>query len=160
MTKHTPTEKSFVTEDSHATIVCPECSSTKTISVEEFRHRQHVLKIKCKCGYAFNLQLEFRQFYRKDTDLQGEYDLNPPARGGGIATIVNLSLIGACFEVRDGVHGLQTGHKGSIVFTLDNRKETVLYRQVIIRSVNGNRIGCEFVDDRAFDKELGFYLLP
>lgn len=159
MTNQTPVNKTFVKEDSQATIVCPACDCAKTISVEEFRHRRHVVKIKCKCGHAFSLQLEFRQFFRKDTDLQGVYDLTPPARGGGVATIVNLSLTGACFEVR-GLHGLQTGNKGSLVFTLDNRKETVLYRQVIIRSVDGNRIGCEFVDERAFDKELGFYLLP
>lgn len=159
MTNQTPKNKTFVKEDSQATIVCPACSSAKTISVEEFRHRQHVLKVKCKCGHTFSLQLEFRQFFRKDTELQGVYDIKPPARGGGIATIVNLSLIGACFEVR-GVHDLKIGHKGSLVFTLDNRKETVLYRQVIIRSVDGNRIGCEFVEDRAFEKELGFYLLP
>jgi len=159
MTNHTVTNKTFVKQDSQATIVCPTCSSAKTISVEEFRHRQHVLKVKCKCGNVFSLQLEFRQFFRKDTELQGVYDVKPPARGGGTTTIVNLSLSGACFEVR-GVHGLKTGHKGSLVFTLDNRKETVHYRQVIIRSVNGNRIGCEFVEDRAFEKELGFYLLP
>ncbi|WP_458778022.1 PilZ domain-containing protein [Desulforhopalus sp. 52FAK] len=146
-------------DDSQATIVCPACSSAKTISVEEFRHRQHVLKVKCKCGNSFSLQLEFRQFFRKDTELQGVYDIKPPARGGGIANIVNLSLVGACFEVR-GVHDLKIGHKGSLVFTLDNRKETVLYRQVIIRSVDGNRIGVEFVAERAFEKELGFYLLP
>jgi hypothetical protein len=159
MTNQTPTNKTFVKEDSQATIVCPACSSAKTISVEEFRHRQHVIKVKCKCGNSFSLQLEFRQFFRKDTDIQGVYDVKPPARGGGIATIVNLSLTGACFEVR-GLHDLKIGHKGSLVFTLDNRKETVLYRQVIIRSVQGKRIGCEFVEDRAFDKELGFYLLP
>lgn len=159
MTKQTPENKAFVKDNSQATIVCPKCSTAKTISVAEFKDRQHVLKVKCKCGHAFTLQLEFRQFFRKDTDLKGTYDLNPPARGGGIATIVNLSLIGACFEVR-GVHDLKIGHKGSLVFTLDNRKETVLYKQVIIRSVEGNRIGCEFVDDRAFEKELGFYLLP
>ena len=159
MTNQTPKNKTFVKDDSQATIVCPACSVAKTISVEEFRHRQHVLKVKCNCGHSFSLQLEFRQFFRKETELQGVYDTKPPARGGGIATIVNLSLIGACFEVR-GVHDLKIGHKGSLVFTLDNRKETVLYRQVIIRSVDGNRIGCEFVEDRAFEKELGFYLLP
>ena len=159
MTKSTPTNKTFVKDDSQATIVCPACSCAKTISVEEFRHKQHVLKVKCKCGHTFTLQLEFRQFFRKDTELQGVYDVKPPARGGGIVKITNLSLTGACFEVR-GVHGLKIGQKGSIVFTLDNRKETVLYRQVIIRTVDGNRIGCEFVEERAFEKELGFYLLP
>lgn len=159
MTNQTPTNKTFVKDDSQATIVCPECSSAKTISVEEFRNKQHILKVKCKCGNSFSLQLEFRQFFRKDTDLHGVYDVAPPARGGGIASIINLSLSGACFEVR-GVHGLEVGHKGSLVFTLDNRKETVLYRQVVIRTVDKNRIGCQFVEDRAFDKELGFYLLP
>ena len=159
MTNHIPNNKTFVKDDSQATIVCPECSSAKTISVEEFRHRQHILKVKCKCGHSFSLQLEFRQFFRKETELQGVYDIKPPARGGGIANIVNLSLVGACFEVR-GVHDLKIGHKGSLVFTLDNRKETVLYRQVIIRTVDGNRIGVEFVEERAFEKELGFYLLP
>ena len=159
MTNHIPNNKTFVKDDSQATIVCPKCSSAKTISVEEFRHRQHILKVKCKCGHSFSLQLEFRQFFRKDTELQGVYDIKPPARGGGIANIVNLSLVGACFEVR-GVHDLKIGYKGSLVFTLDNRKETVLYRQVIIRTVDGNRIGVEFVEERAFEKELGFYLLP
>ena len=159
MTNPTPTNKAFVKDDSQATIVCPACSSAKTISVEAFRHKQHVLKVKCKCDYSFSLQLEFRQFFRKDTDLQGVYDAKPPARGGGIVNVINLSLQGACFEAR-GVHGIKVGQKGSIVFTLDNRKETVLYRQVIIRSVDRNRIGCEFVEERAFDKELGFYLLP
>ncbi len=159
MKNHAPTNKTFVKEDSQATIVCPVCSSAKTISVEEFRHRQHVLKVKCKCGNSFSLQLEFRQFFRKDTNFQGVYDVKPPARGGGSATIIDLSLTGACFEVR-GVHALKIGHKGSLVFTLDNRKKTVLYRQVVIRSVEGKRIGCEFVEERAFDKELGFYLLP
>lgn len=159
MTNHSPTNKTFVKEDNQATIVCSACSSVKTISVKKFRHKQHVLRVKCKCGNSFSLQLEFRQFFRKNTDLQGVYDANPPARGGGIATIVNLSLSGACFEVR-GLHNLQIGHKGSLVFTLDNRKETVLYRQVIIRTVDENRIGCQFVEERAFDKELGFYLLP
>jgi len=159
MTNQIPTNKTFVKDDSQATIVCPACRCAKTISVEAFRNKQHVIKVKCTCGYSFGLQLEFRQFFRKNTDLQGVYDVKPPARGGGIATIVNLSLSGACFEVR-GVHALEVGHKGSLVFTLDNRKETVLYRQVIIRTVDGNRIGCEFVAERAFEKELGFYLLP
>jgi hypothetical protein len=47
-----------------------------------------------------------------------------------------------------------------LIFTLDNRKQTVLTKNIIIRTVTGNRIGVEFVEDRAFEKELGFYLLP
>ncbi|PHR26464.1 MAG: hypothetical protein COA36_11900 [Desulfotalea sp.] len=159
MTNNTSGNKTFVKDDSQATIVCPACSSAKTVSVESFRHRLHVLKVKCKCGNTFSLQLEFRKYFRKGTDLHGTYDMAPPAIGGGIVSIVNLSLSGACLEIR-GIHALEVGQKGSLDFTLDNRKATVLHRQIIIRTVTKNRIGCEFIEARAFDKELGFYLLP
>ncbi len=140
-------------------IVCPACDSAKAISASQFRHRLHLIKAKCKCGHVFKVHLEFRRHFRKEAELEGTYDLNPPAVGGGKTKVVNLSLSGACFEVR-GIHDLQVGQKGSLVFTLDNRRETVLFKKVIIKTVSANRIGCEFVEDRAFEKELGFYLLP
>ena len=55
---------------------------------------------------------------------------------------------------------MEIGQLGSLVFTLDNRKKSVLFKKVIIKTVNGNQIGCEFLEDRAYEKELGFYLLP
>jgi hypothetical protein len=159
MTNQQPTHKSFVKGDDEAIIVCPVCDSAKTISVTQFRHRLHLIKVKCKCGHLFKVQLEFRRHFRKNTDLEGTYKMKPPAVGGGKIKVKNLSLLGACFEVR-GIHDLKTEQQGSLVFTLNNRQETVLFKKVIIKSITGNRIGCEFVQDRAFEKELGFYLLP
>lgn len=159
MTNKNSTDKAFVREDNKATIVCPECNMAKSVSVTAFRHKQHTVKIRCGCGHVFKLQLEFRKHFRKDTDLKGTYKMDPPATGGGQTTVVNLSLSGACFEVK-GIHDLKVGQKGSLVFTLDNRKETILYKQVTVKSVKGNLIGCEFVEDQAYMKELGFYLLP
>ena len=152
-----PDQKAFVKDGDETTIICPTCSAAKEISVRQFRHRLHMLKVKCKCGQPFRVQLEFRRHYRKATDLAGTFDLLYPALSGGIARIVNLSLSGVCFEMK-GMHDLKIGQKGVLVFKLDNRKETVLSKRVLIRSVNGNRIGGEFVEDRAFDKDLGFYL--
>ena len=159
MTAEQPITKSFVKGDDEATIVCPHCQSAKVISVKQFRNRQHVLKVKCKCKNNFKVQLEFRRHFRKDTDLDGTYDLDAPAIGGGMVKITNLSLSGTCFEVR-GVHDIKIGQNGSINFTLDNRKQTVFFKSVTVRSVRGNSIGCEFSDAQAFEKELGFYLRP
>jgi len=159
MTNQTSSQKSFVKSGDEATIICPQCNSTKIIAVRQFLQRLHRLKVKCRCGYSFKVQLEFRRHYRKETELQGMYDSVAPAISGGKAKIINLSLSGACFELR-GMHDLKIGQKGVLIFTLDNRKETVLTKNVFIRTVNGNRIGSEFVEDRAFDKELGFYLRP
>jgi predicted Zn finger-like uncharacterized protein len=151
--------KSFVKSDNGAMIVCPECDTGREISAAQFRHRLHLIKVKCKCGHVFKVNLEFRRHFRKPTELEGTYDLTPPAVGGGKIKITNLSLSGACFEVR-GIHDIKSGQEGSLVITLDNRKETVLFKKVMIRTVTANSIGCEFVQDRAFEKELGFYLLP
>lgn len=159
MTNQPPSQKSFVKSGDQATIVCPQCSSAKIIAVRQFRQHLHMLKVKCRCGYYFKVQLEFRRHYRKDTEIQGMFNAMPPAATGGKVKVVNLSLSGACFELR-GVHDLKIGQKGVLIFTLDNRKETVLTKSVFIRTVTGNRIGSEFVEDRAFDKELGFYLRP
>lgn len=159
MTTQSSPHKSYVKADDEAMIVCPACDTAKLISAAQFRHRQHLVKVKCKCGHVFNVHLEFRRNIRKPTELEGVYDVNPPAVGGGKIKIVNLSLNGACFEVR-GIHDLKIGQQGSLVFTLDNRKKTVLFKKVTIKTVNGNRIGCEFIVDRAFEKDLGFYLLP
>lgn len=152
-------DKAYVKEDNKATIVCPECGISKSISVENFRNKNHVVKIRCQCNHTFKLQLEFRRHFRKETELHGTYELEPPATGGGRTKVVNLSLSGARFEVK-GLHDLKVGQKGSLVFTLDNRKETILYKQVVIKTVKDNLIGCEFVEDQAYRKELGFYLLP
>ncbi len=159
MTNSQPATKSFVEPDEGTVIVCPTCRAAKTISVKQFRNRSHLIKVKCKCGISFKVQLEFRKHYRKHTDLQSTYDLNAPAVGGGIAHLINLSLSGARFEVR-GIHNLKIGQRGTLAFTLDNRKQTALFKNITIKSVQGNRIGCEFADDTAFEKELGFYLRP
>ncbi len=153
------TYRSFVKSEDEAVIVCPECDSAKAIPVREFRHRLHLIKVKCKCGHLYKVQLEFRRYIRKDTDLDGIYGSVGPSVTGGKVKVINLSLVGACFEVR-GNHDLMIGQQGSLVFTLNNKQETVLFKKVIIRTVKANRIGCEFVRDRAFEKELGFYLLP
>jgi len=152
-------QKTFVKPDETTMIVCPECSSARNISVSQFRHRNHLLKVRCKCGHSFKIKLEFRRHFRKETELTGTYDLEPPATSGGNLKILNLSLSGACFQIR-GMHDLKIGQRGEVIFTLDNRKKSVLRKKVIIRNVSKNRIGCEFVKDRAFEKELGFYLLP
>ncbi len=159
MASEQPIAKSFVKGDDRATIVCPVCQTTKTISVTQFRNNQHVLKVKCKCQNNFKVQLEFRRHFRKKTGLPGTFDINSPGTGGGLVTVTNLSLSGACFEVR-GVHDIKIGQHGSINFTLDNRKQSVFYKSVTVRSVRGNSIGCEFSDTQAFEKELGFYLRP
>lgn len=149
--------KAFVNEDGQTTLLCPQCSALKTISVSPFRQRQHKLKVRCSCSNVFTVNLDFRKCYRKPTNLEGIYEMYPPAVGGGKVKIINLSLEGACIECT-GLHKLKIDQKGYISFTLDDRKETRLRRDFTIKMVSGSLFGCEFHKSQAFDKELGFYL--
>ncbi len=152
-----PINKFFVDSGGETTVVCPYCQVVKAVCVLKYRDRHELLKVKCVCGKIFTISLEFRRHYRKSTELEGSFECLPPAASGGRMRIVNLSLEGACFEV-NGLHNLKEGARGTMVFTLDDRKKTVITKKMVIRNVTGKRIGCQFVEERAFEKELGFYL--
>lgn len=152
-------EKTQVTPDSKATIFCPVCNVQKTISVENFKEKHHELRVRCRCGHSFTLELEFRKYVRKETSLPGDYSLEDHSViESGHTRVIDLSIKGACFEVRH-PHDITTGMEGELVFTLDNRKQSILYRQVIVRSVRGSRIGCEFLEINSSSKELNSYMM-
>jgi len=148
--------KTFVSENGFAPITCPNCGLTKQVPVANYCGTKNVIKVRCKCQKTFSTELEFRQHYRKPTDLTGRYDIITDA-GGGRAIIKDLSKNGVGFMV-SGIHNVRVGHKILIDFTLDNQKQTPLRKRAVVRSVNNNRIGCEFKKDLAFEKDLGFYL--
>lgn len=157
MKSDSPTIRFFVKDNDITTIVCPSCYSAKTTSVTQFRNQQLTLRVKCKCGHVFKIGLEFRRQHRKNTELHGISKLHASTFGDGNVKIVNLSLGGVGLEV-EGTHNIRIGHKGTINFTLDDRKQSVIMKDIIVRSVQGNSIGCEFVSDKAYEKDLGFYL--
>lgn len=154
-----PSVKAFVNDQAMASISCPACGIVRTISVKKFKHKQHVLNVKCKCQLQFKAHLEFRKQFRKVTELDGLYVIQPPDAGGGRIKIKNISRSGIGFAV-SGVHPIKLGQEARIKFVLDNRKATELDKYVTIMSIKGNYIGCQFVENQAFEKELGFYLRP
>lgn len=159
-TRHVKTVvKSFVKDDGYTSIACPSCSTVHTVFVNNFRHKNHVINVRCKCLESFKVQLEFRKHFRKPADLNGVYSILPPEGGGGRMIIKNISRSGVGFAV-SGKHSIKQKQTATLTFTLDNRKRTKLVKEVVIRAVNGNFIGCQFVENQAFEKELGFYLRP
>lgn len=152
-------EKSYVQADNHAPIVCPECGFLKLICVEGFSHRTKNINVKCKCGFLFKRFLEFRKSYRKKTDLQGLYDLGQSVEQTTRVQLVDLSLGGACLVVPH-MESFSIGEHGQLHFTLDNQKNSEITRRLVVRSFSPQKVHCAFINDKAYDKELGFYLRP
>ncbi|MDW7773443.1 MAG: PilZ domain-containing protein [Desulfobulbaceae bacterium] len=148
----------FVNADNSTTLVCPACSTPKNISVASFKNKCHFLKVRCQCGNIFRVHLDFRQHYRRPTELPGIYVcLKPAGIRGGRMTVNDISLGGIAMTAPEN-HGLITGCQLSLSFTLDDRRKTQIQKKVIVRSVSGDFIGCQFIEKQAYEKEIGFYL--
>jgi len=152
--------KTFVCGDDTATFICPSCKKTRKVSAAPFRGKKNAIKVRCGCGTAFILKLNFRHHYRKETNLSGTYTIATPGEvGGGPIIIHNISWEGIGFTCTAPHHleRLMTVH---LDFTLDDKKKTRLKKEATIRLIEKNYIGCQFVDTAAEEKALGFYLRP
>jgi len=148
------TVKIFVRPDDTATIICPACNTASQTSVAHFRQKKHVLKIRCKCNHVFKAQLDFRRHYRKQTSLTGTYRvIKPPGSGGGVIHIRNISRNGIGFTV-SGIHHLQPQHIIRLEFTLNDRHMSKLNKEARVQLVEGNYIGCQFLNQDTFEKAL------
>ena len=65
--------KVFVGKNNRATVICHSCGHTKQFDVTKFRNLNKTLRCRCKCGKSFFCTLEFRQYFRKKTKLNGHF---------------------------------------------------------------------------------------
>ena len=162
------TKRVHVNKENLAAIKCPHCGTMKLISVAKFKGCKHSLKVKCTCSNNFAVSLNFRERYRKSTDIDGKYgkvdhdikvlEVQDPKNKCKIA---DLSLSGVALSI-NGAHDLQIGDDIMVSFTLDDTSRTDIKRLAKVRVVGQGFVGCKFdeVDSPLYDKALGFYLMP
>ena len=56
-------------------------------------------------------------------------------------------------------HKVQKDQSLKIIFSLDDSVKTVLKKRAVVRRVNDNFIGCEFLETEKEDRAVGFYVL-
>lgn len=150
--------KVYVSRAGVAVLKCPSCEKVKQSRVDKFKGARHVLKVRCTCGELFLVNLEFRTTYRKEISLTGKYTLLPEEIHQGRIIVVNISKGGVGLQI-PGVHRLQQGEKLLVNFVLDDVHSSEIEKKVVVRLVEGNYVGCEFVEASNHDKAIGFYLM-
>lgn len=141
-----------------AALTCPSCGLRKDIAVEQFRQGRHTITARCRCQSVFNVLFDFRQHYHKPVKLPGAYEILGSGLGKqGLIQIHDISLGGMGFTT-SGLHDIRPGQELLIDFQLDDKQKTSLKKQVIVRSVRQNTIGCCFKYPADMEKALGFYL--
>jgi len=152
-------QKVFVREDGTTVVKCPYCAHARTVSVQQFKEKKKILKIKCCCKKSFSVKLELRKLYRKSTSLKGSYINLNLDNEPGMMLVKDVSMGGIGFEVI-GKNRIEKNHELMVTFTLDDTHSSVIKKQVVAKIVVDNFVGCEFLYAHEYDKALGFYLLP
>ena len=152
-------QKAFVREDGTTVLKCPYCRHARTVSVQKIKDKKKVIKVKCSCKESYSVSLELRKLYRKSTNLKGRYVNLSMNNETGTMVVKDVSMGGIGFDAV-GANRIEIDHELEVTFTLDDTHSSVIKKQVIVKIVRDNFVGCEFRHAHEYDKSLGFYLLP
>ena len=147
-----------------ANIACKNCNRQKLLDISEIRVIGTQLKATCVCGNEMYIKVELRREYRKTINLEGMFIRG---RGDRIALksddwgriqIDNLSRHGIGFKMF-GKQDVRVNDRFRVKFTLDNTAGTVVQKEVVVRSVAAEIVGCQFVGKDPCDVTIGFYMM-
>jgi PilZ domain len=151
--------KIFVRSDDTAVITCCNCRRQKILPVSTYKGKKSQVTVKCGCKNVFTVEFEFRNKFRKTTNLDGKF-INHSRKISGDINVKNLSLDGVGFTTKD-IAKLKIGDKIEVSFQLDNSDKAIINKDAVVKNIRNNIIGCEFVksSQSTFESSLGFYLL-
>ena len=129
-------KKIYANESGQGTLICEKCGKTKTIDLLEFKNIGKPLKVKCECGHVFFVRIEARKFYRKSTNLVGEYvKVSRDTSQGlerGTMTVEDLSRTGLGFRSKKN-HNICVKDVISVSFILDDSKHSEINKSAVVR---------------------------
>jgi hypothetical protein len=151
------TVRSYIGDSNEATLQCPECAMEETVNLARYKTSAACIKVRCncKCGHTFQAILERRKYIRKDTNLSGSY-VNTSHRG--VMSVINISLTGVQLAVMS-TPKFKTGDTLTIDFILDDTRGTHIRTDVVVRSIRGHNVGCEFAALGHYKLIISSYLL-
>ena len=152
-------QKVYVKNDNTAVVKCPDCGTAKTVNAGKLKKRGKPLSLRCSCRSVFQVIFEYRKAYRKKTNLEGYYAMDPVvSRSWGKMRVDNISLNGIGFTSFN-KNNLKKGDKISVKFTLDDKKHSEIEKTTVVRWVSNRSAGCKFTETDEYDRLIGFYLM-
>jgi PAS domain S-box-containing protein len=146
-------------------ISCPLCMSTRKVSRNEIVTLGNIVKATCACGATINFKIESRKAPRKEVRLNGFFIRKASADRSqgqdlewGDILIQDISRAGIGFILLS-KHEIRKGESFKVKFTLDNTLKSVIHKEVLVKSVRDDYVGCQFTGYDRYDITLGFYLM-
>lgn len=153
--------KGYIDDKDNTLFVCPSCGFQKRFNVSPFKDRKKTLTIKCQCGESNEMQLEFRQYFRKQVDIPGVCIIEKKKRKCDII-IRDISIGGIGIEFifvnKKHLADIEQGDNISVEFQLDILQEKTINKKCIVRTKSDTTVGAEFIDYN-YTKAIGFYMM-
>ena len=153
--------KVYVRPDDTAVIACHNCGLQKNLPVGSYKEsKTKKLKIKCVCKNVFTVVLEFRKYFRKDTNLFGAFINHSQKNKRSPIIVKNLSMVGVGFVPRE-KNKFTIGDEITVLFRLDDTERTMIKRKAIVRSIHEDYVGCEIEKTSKYlrDGDFAVYLM-
>ena len=150
------TQKVFLNQSGKASFSCPECGKTRQMDVSKFKNigKEVKLKVTCACKHKFPVILERRQYIRKQVALKGKIYLSD---GQYHVQVINISRYGMRIKT-NGALNINLMDKVILEVQLDDATQSIVKREMIVKTIKIPELGLEFVEKNHYDK-LGSYLL-
>ena len=146
----------YADETNQVSIICPKCQLEQHIDTTKFKNTQKKLGGKCQCGEPYEYTVEFRNRYRKDVNIPGNYSIL--GRGEKEDLIIReLSLTGLQFEALK-PHYISEDDALEVTFKLDNHWRSEIRKLVKVIWIKDLIIGVHFMETKSYENELRSYL--
>ncbi len=141
-----------------AKFACPECKKTKVMQLSEYKVKKDRTRVKCncRCGHSFKVVLEKKNNSVHETELFGTFVSTGDIRCSGKMIIKKLNSSGILLKTNL-EQKVIPGLKLMVEFVLDDAKQSIVKKEVIIKAKQGKYLSANFLSDEHYDN-LGPYL--
>lgn len=141
--------KTYV-ENNQTVFICPHCNKEQYIDVANFNKK--TLNIKCVCKEITIINLEYRQYFRKNISIIGKLqtkDFNTDI------IILDLSIQGLKFKFAIKYKQINLDEIITVIFTLNEKN---IIKRCKVKNKYDDYVGVQFMDDN-FSRNIGFFLM-
>jgi len=141
-----------------AQFACPECNRKQNMQLSEYNLKKQQTKVKCRCrcGYTYIVVLEKTIESIQDTQLSGTFTAKSQIKCSGKMIIKKLNSKGIMLKTNI-EQGILPGLKLFLEFVLDDAKQSIVKKEVVVKAKKGKYLTAEFISDDHYDN-LGPYL--
>ncbi len=141
-----------------ARFVCPKCRREKIMQLSAYNIKKHStrVRLRCKCGHTRIITLEKLAEAQKSMQLLGTFMVKD--RDGVFGKIIIKKLNSNGILLKTNIEqGLLPGLKLFLEFVLDDAKQSIVKKEVVVKAKKGKFLTAEFTSN-LHDDNLGPYL--